>query len=326
MGKPVRPCFQSQSRCLLLTKVASIFCSSLTEDLRRLEQSLLRDSVSLKWSIEAMNLLKKMQVELLALFKKSKLPISYGAEEDWFDQYMKETATLLDFCNSLKSAVSGINRYRMVVELAIQKLSEDNSSSMMDAKNIEFNRLQRTHEKFVDVRVLRETLRGSGISLGDNKRQEKSMAVVMLAAKTTMIVLSLLLVSAMVSPVLIDIGIKDISQKVPQLKPCVELLTELIGQFRERIPRPGSGSGLLLVEHEMVDEAMGDLKAQMVGGRVEDRDKFLTSIELLRTRSVGLSEGVDRFDAVVDEVFEEVIKGRNEMLGILSDEPNRMVK
>ncbi|KAG1369964.1 protein BPS1, chloroplastic-like [Cocos nucifera] len=267
-----------------------------------------------------MSLLKKMQVELLVLFKKSKLPISYGAEEDWFDQYMKETATLLDFCNSLKSAVSGINRYRMVVELAIQKLGEDNSSSMVDVNNVEFERVHRAHERFLDAGVMKETSRlGSGISSGGNQVQVKSMAVVMLAAKTTMIVLSLLLISAMVSPVSIDMGNGDITHKVPQLKPCMELLTQLVGRFHERTPRPESGSGLALVEHEMVDEVVGDLKAQVVEGRIEDRERFLSGVELLRTRSAGLSEGVERFDAAVDEVFEEVMRGRNEMLGIFRD-------
>ncbi|XP_010930672.1 uncharacterized protein [Elaeis guineensis] len=269
-----------------------------------------------------MSLLKKMQVELLVLFKKSKLPISYGAEEDWFDQYMKETATLLDFCNSLKSAVSGINRYRMVVELAIQKLGEvDNSSTMADVNNIEFERVhRRNHEKLLDAGVMKETSRlGSGISSGGNQMQVKSMAVVMLAAKTTMIVLSLLLVSAMVSPVSIDMGNGDITHKVPQLKPCMELLTQLVGRFHERSPRPESGSGLALVEHEMVDEVVGDLRAQVVEGRVDDRERFLSGVELLRTRSAGLNEGVERFDAAVDEVFEEVMRGRNEMLGMFRD-------
>lgn len=320
MGRSVVPCFHSRSQFLLLTEDASLFCSSLTKDLKRLEQSLERDSVSLKWSVEAMSLLKRMQVELLVLFKKSKLPISFGAEEDWFDQYMKETATLLDLCNSLKSAVSGMNRHRMLVELAIQKLGEDNSSTMVDVNNIEFERLHTAHEKFLDDGAMRETLGlGSGSLLRGKERQEKSMAVVMLAAKTTMMVLSLLLMSAMVSPVSIDMGSGDISNKVPQLKPCVELLTELVGRFKEKTPRPESGSGLALVEHEMVDEVVGDLKAQVVEGRVDDREKFLSGVELLRTRSAGLSEGVERFDAVVDEVFEEVIRGRNEMLGMVRE-------
>jgi len=41
--------------------------------------------------------------------------------------------------------------------------------------------------------------------------------------------------------------------------------------------------------------------------------------ELLRARSGELREGVETFDCVLDEVFDEVIRGRNEMLGILRD-------
>lgn len=319
MRRSVFPCFQTRSQCLLLTEDASRFCSCLAKDLGMLEQSLARDSVSLKWSVRAMSLLKKVQVELLVLCKKSKLPISHGAEEDWFDRYMKETATLLDFCNSLKSAVSGINRYRVVVELAIQKLDEDNSSGMVDLDNIELERVHGAHEKFLDGVIKETSGPGSRISSGGNQIEVKSMAVVMLAANTTMIVLSLLLVSAMVSPVSIDVGNGVVGHEVPQLKPCMELLTQLVGRFHERTPRPKNGSGLALVEHLMVAEVVEDLKAQVVEGRVDDRERLLSGVELLRTRSAGLREGVERIDAAVDELFEEVMRGRNEMLGIYRD-------
>ena len=42
-------------------------------------------------------------------------------------------------------------------------------------------------------------------------------------------------------------------------------------------------------------------------------------VELLRARSGELREGVEMFACVLDEVFDEVIRGRNEMLGILRD-------
>lgn len=80
-----------------------------------------------------------MQIELLALFKKCKLRLN------WFNQYMQETAALLDFCNLLKSAISGINQYGMVVDLTIQKIVEGNPTCMIpleeqEAKNEVFLR------------------------------------------------------------------------------------------------------------------------------------------------------------------------------------------
>lgn len=324
MVKSVVLCFRpfslaGQNFCPLSTQDTCAFYSFLSEDLRRLEQSLAEGSVSLRWSVEAMNLLKRMQIKLLALFKKCKLPIAFGAEEDWFIQYMQETAALLDFCNSLKSAISGINRYRMVIDLTIQKIAQGNSVCMISLEDIDPRRAERKQASFLSARMVTETVSvGREIELQGNSKTDKSIAAVMLAAKCTMIVISALLVSAMVSPLSIDIGSEELTSKFPQLKQFVEMLTTLVVRFHERALKPKNGSRLILAEHEMVDIVVGDLKAQAVQGVVE-KEKFLMSAELLRTSSDELREGIEMFDAVVDEVFEVVIKGRNEMLGVFRD-------
>lgn len=299
------------------------FCSSLLEDLKRLEQALAEGSVSLRWSAEAMNLLKKMQVELLALLSKSQLPISYGAEEDWFDQYMKETEALLDFCNSLKSAVSGITRYRMAVDVAVPGLrdADPSSSSSVAVNRKELERVERERRSFLDVAAVKGTTRvANGVQKegggGGGDKHNESINVAMLAAKNTMTAVSQLLVSAIVSPVAIDMGS---SRGFPQLKPLAVALTALVGRFKERVPTPEGSSGVVLFEHEMVDRVVGDLKAQLAQGAAGGRERFLSGVELLRTRSDGLREGIQMLDAVLDEVFDEVIRGRDEMLGLFRD-------
>ncbi|WOL01529.1 hypothetical protein Cni_G10246 [Canna indica] len=317
MRKSALTCFRYRGQFPLLTEDASTFCSSLAEDLKRLELSLAKDSVSLKWSVEAMSLLKRMQVKLLALLKKSKLPISYGADEDWFEQYMQESSSLLDFCNSLKSAVSGINRYCMIVELAVHKLYEEKSFSMSRIDNYEFERLCKARgKKILDACVVKETLGlNNGAFFEENGGDEKSMSIVMFAARTTMIVLSWLLVSAMVSPIQLKFESRELSSSVPELKQCMEILMMLSGCFSKNI---GLNQGVCLVEHEMVNEAVEELQAQ-----VEEKEKgerFLNGLEKLRRRSFELKEGIDRFSTVVDEVFKEVIRGRNEMLDMFRNE------
>ncbi|CAL9058265.1 protein BPS1, chloroplastic-like [Musa acuminata AAA Group] len=291
------PCLRCQGLSSTpLTEDASTFCTSLTEDLKGLELSLAKDSISLRWFVEAMSVLKRMQVRLLALLKKSELPISYEAE-DWFDQYMQESASLLDFCNSMKSALSGINRSRMALELAVHKLSEDNEFGL--------ERLQKAHEEILDFRIEKERLglAKGGILLGGNGGDDKNMAIVMLAAKTTVTVLSWFMISAMISPVPVNMEDKELTSSIPELQQCMEMLT--------RISSLGIGREVALVEHEMVNEAVEELQAAE-----KNSHSFLSGLEKLRTRSFELKEGIERLGTVVDEVFEEAIRGRNEMLDI----------
>lgn len=314
-----RPFSLERSFCPLSTKDACAFYSFLSEGLRQLEQSLAEGSVSLRWSVEAMNLLKRMQIELLALFKKCKLPIAFRSEEDWFNQYMQETATLLDFCNSLKSAVSGINRYRMVIDLAVQKIAEGNLSCKISLEEVDLQRDGNQRQRFLAANAGAETVSvGREIGCQGSRKTDKSIDAVMLAARCTMIVVSVLLGSAIVSPVSIDIGSEELTSKFPQLKPFIEMLKALVVRFNERALKPKNGSGLVLSEHELVDSMVEKLKAQAEQGDTE-KEKILMSAELLRTRSDDLREGIERFDAVVDEVFEVVIRGRNEMLGVFRD-------
>lgn len=300
-----------------LKEDASMFLSSLTDGLARLDESLSKESVSLKWSIEAMNLLKNMQTDLLALFKKFNLPISIGSDEDWFDQYMQETAILLDFCNTLKAAISRYNWYCMIVDLTIQMLADDNPSKIVDFDKMEFNRMEKSQEWLFDMKVVNET-----VKVG-YKTSDKEMMLIMLATKTTMLVLSLILVSSMTSPVSVDTnGAEpgstngaDPGSRVQEVKPCFDLLSLIARKVGERF----ENAEITIVEHEMIAELLRDLKGQLVEGVAKDRVKFLKDLEKLRDKLNGLKEGVERFNSVVHEVFDEVIKGRNEMLGIFRD-------
>ncbi|KAJ0973184.1 hypothetical protein J5N97_021143 [Dioscorea zingiberensis] len=307
---------------------AATFFSSLSECLRKLEESLAESSVSLQWSIEAMNVLKKLQLDLLSLLKRSDLPIiSCGMEQDWFDHYMDVTITLLDLCNSIKSAMSATHRYRMAVGLAIESLSRsDDLSSRIATLNkiIECERSGREQQK---KRVLHARMMGDCTKTcnlmalkGCSKKHDKSLGIIILAAKSAMLVVSLLIVSAIVSPVSIEMeGERVFTSKFPELRMFKEMLVALVGRFRQKSLSPESGSRVVLVEHEMVDKVVGELKDQVVEGVVEDKERFQSGVELLRSKSAELSECVEMFDAVVDDVFNVVMRGRNEMLGVLKD-------
>ncbi|KAJ6820044.1 uncharacterized protein M6B38_399045 [Iris pallida] len=308
----VVPCFRPRDHCHpVLTEEARAFFSLLSEDLRTLERSLQAEggSVSLRWSAEAMNLLKRMQVELVALFKRSpQLPAPSAAEEGWLDQFMRETAALLDFCNSLKCLLSAVRRYRMAADLVAHKFAAEDVGSMNES---EFERLEKVR---VDVGVPRAATKESTVvGVGNG-----SIAAVMLAARATTASVSLILVSAVASPTPTTIDVV-VSGFPDQLRPFADTLRALTVRFREGVDV--SGPRFVLAEHEAVESAVGDLRARVVAGHHnKEREGFLRSVGLLGTSSAELREGVEMFDAAVDEVFDVVVRGRKEMLGMFRDE------
>jgi hypothetical protein len=297
-----------------LKEETSLFFSSLIDGLTRLDESLAKESVSLKWSTEAMSLLKKMQTDLLAIFKKFNMPIYLGSDEDWFDQYMQETAILLDFCNTLKAAISRFNRYCMIVDFTIQMFVEGNPLRIVDFDKMEFNKLEKGHEWVLDMKHVNETINVWYKNYSGNRKCDNEMVLIMLVTKTTMLVLSLILVSSMISPVSVDTNGAESGSRL-EVKPCFDLLSLIARKVSEKSEK----AKITIVEHEKVTELMRNLKGQLVGGEAKDREMLLKDLEKLRERSTGLKEGLESFNSVLHEVFDEVIKGRNEMLGIFRD-------
>lgn len=131
------------------------------------------------------------------------------------------------------------------------------------------------------------------------------MVVVTLVAKITTSILSMFVLQALTAPATVDSGgvrttIASAVGVVPELEPWCESLSLIHARF----PSPAA-----VAEHEKVATAVRDL----VNGKVDGGE------QLLRARSGELREGVEMFDCVLDEVFDEVVRGRNEMLGILRD-------
>uniref|UniRef100_A0A0E0MDJ4 Uncharacterized protein n=1 Tax=Oryza punctata TaxID=4537 RepID=A0A0E0MDJ4_ORYPU len=340
-------------RCQLLGGDTAAFCASLVDGLAQLESTLLREdvdgdggggggggAVSMRWCADAMRLVKRMQRELLVMFKKADVPVggatSYGGGGGdggcWFEHYMQETAALLDFCNAFKSAVSRLHRYCMVVDFAAQlgcpgagagggwlqeESCDDGASAIRD-------RLSDVRAAVSEAERLGRKIMSSssgGAAAGDD--DAGGMVVVMLVAKITMAVVSMFVLQALTSPI-VPLAADDDGHctlgraavvPVPELQPWRESLTVITDRFPRR---PG------VAEHERVAMVV---KSMMINTKMEEGEETKNGkqeqeddhVELLRTRSGELREGVEMFDCVLDEVFDEVIKGRNEMLGIFRD-------
>ncbi|XP_020573712.1 uncharacterized protein LOC110020082 [Phalaenopsis equestris] len=289
-------CYDQINSSRISSKDLDAFYYSYSEDLSQLSKSFSIGSISLNCSIEAMKILKKIQVELLILIKKSNLLICSGTEEgDWFSQYMKDSITMLDFCNSLKLAVSRIDRYRILVDIMINKLNKNYSSKIIEFES----------KKYSNFNTVEETIKQcEGISVEDESNN------------SIMVVVSVLLHSTIVSKVSIELGGCDLASRCPQLKPFIEMLSMLVREFNERDFVIKNGSGSELVEHDIVRRMMVDIQTQVMDG-IEDKERYLSSLKLLRTSLIELKEGIEKLDDAVDDVFDVVIKGRNEMMGVL---------
>lgn len=354
----------ARRRCQLLDSDTAAFCASLVDGLAQLESTLLREeddgdgggggggAVSMRWCADAMRLVKRMQRELLVMFKKADVPVgsavSYGGGGGggdgggcWFEHYMQETAALLDFCNAFKSAVSRLHRYCMVVDFAAQVgcagagaaaengggaggwwLEEEPGGD--DAGAIR-HRLSDVRAAVSEAeRLGRKIMSSSSGGGGAGDDDAGGMVVVMLVAKITMAVVSMFVLQALTSPIVplaadVDDGHCTLGRAaavpVPELQPWRESLSVITDRFPRR-PGVAEHERVAMVVKSMMINTKMEGEEETKNGKQEQEDDH---VELLRTRSGELREGVEMFDCVLDEVFDEVIKGRNEMLGIFRD-------
>jgi hypothetical protein len=274
-----------------------------------------------------MRLVRRMQRDLLAVFRSADAPVDCpggGAGDCWLEQYMQETAALLDLCNALKSAVARMHRYCMVVDFATQvegcraaAASLVTGTAAPEETEALFSSPDAVRCKLSDVRaVVNEAERlGRKILSGGGG----SVVLATLVAKITMAVVATSVLHALThtsppSPLYDeDVGAGGAHEcsstlaraAVPeQLRPWRESLSAINDRV---VALPASIS-----EHESVATAVRD----MIGGKMEGSEDH---VELVRVRSGELREGVETFDCVLDQVFDEVVRGRNEMLGIFRD-------
>ncbi|KAL6868179.1 hypothetical protein ACP4OV_015024 [Aristida adscensionis] len=331
--------------CQLLGGDMAAFCASLVEGLAHLESTLDHPggagagagSVSMRWCADAMRLVKRMQRELLAIFRKADVTVavvSCGAGAgagSWFEHYMQETAALLDFCNAFKAAVSRLHRYCMVVDFAAQVGRGGGAAvSLVGGWAPEPGHGQASPAAVLDTlsdvkaavteaeRLGRTLVSGAGAGRGD----DAGMVVVTLVAKITTSVVSMFVLQALTSPSPLAAGDGRPTlggAVVPELEPWRESLSLIHARFPVRAT---------VAEHEQVAMVVQDLmNAQTDAGggghggesHGDQQELVRRHVELLRARSGELREGIELFDCVLDEVFDEVIRGRNEMLGILRD-------
>ncbi|KAL6658263.1 hypothetical protein ACP70R_003849 [Stipagrostis hirtigluma subsp. patula] len=315
--------------CQLLGGDTAAFCASLVEGLAHLESTLDVDgggggggagAVSMRWCADAMRLVKRMQRELLAIFRKADVTVAVvsscggGAGKgagagDWFEHYMQETAALLDFCNAFKAAVSRLHRYCMVVDFAAQvggRAAGGDAAAVSlvggwapEPEPGQSPSPSTVRDKLADVKAAvteAERLGRTIISSAGGRGSDAGMVVVTLVAKITTSVVSMFVLQALTSPSPLDAGDGRPTALgcavVPELEPWRESLSLIHARFPSRAT---------VAEHEQVAMVVQDLINAQMESHGDQQEVVRRHVELLRARSGELREGVEMFACVLDE-------------------------
>ncbi|XVE60799.1 hypothetical protein DITRI_Ditri05aG0156000 [Diplodiscus trichospermus] len=313
MGGVFLSCFHQ----LLLREKPSTFTNvdqtvrvfaSFVNDIQKLEASLAENSLSLQWCTDVVNLLRKIHFHLLCFVPKFKATM-LRESVNCIEEYMKESLILLDFCNNLKSAISEMNRYRLVIDVAAEKLTTASSKN-------EIQRLERESKKLYGVE------KGKILSLFNQempKTKSKDVHVrVIHAVKGTTSILCLLLFSTIFYPVAIEVD-DQLYTNFAQLKLFSISVRNLVCSFNEGLegidkkwPKP------VLVENKMVESTVFHIKNEASRRPDIDEDNYLMSVDLLKNNSKALKEGLEMFESAVTELFEEAVKGRKKVLAMIT--------
>jgi hypothetical protein len=273
-------------------------------------------SISLQWCSEATNLLRKMHSQLLLFYEKSEVPSSWDCI-NILDVYMEEALHLLDLCNSLSSAISWMGRYRLTVDLAVRKFCDDEIPDVATIK-AEIERLENESKKIcgVEKRKYKNMFKTAAMAETKSKnRHHHSTIRFIYAVKSTIDVMGMLLFSAILYPVS-DIGeYEEVYRGFPQLKFFSASLGKLVGCCLKGKDCTRS----VLVENMVIEKAVLDIKEEVLKGEEgADQGRLRKSIDLLKRSTLALKEGMEMFEALVNELFAEVENGRDKLLAMVN--------
>ncbi|KMT20076.1 hypothetical protein BVRB_1g000950 [Beta vulgaris subsp. vulgaris] len=313
MAKVFLTCF-APFKPLFSDEVAVGLFSSMVIDLQRLLKSLEENPLSLRWCSEAMTVIRKTHTHFLLDFKRSKVMASWEVV-CMLDEYMSASLDLLDLCNLLKSAISGLDRYRMMIDFMVTRL---NDATFSTTKNkIELERLEReNYNKFFDVKKLREmNLNKERVS--KVKLKTRTNMHVLQAIRSTMCIVSLFIFCSILHP--IPVRIDDGFYAGMNLDSSSDCIQKLITSLGEKFRNAQGLRKPVLLENEMIEDAFAEFKGHVSSREVSvDEGKRAKSLEILKKSSMALKEGLDLLDCEVNELFENVIEGRKRVINLIN--------
>ncbi|XP_031116076.1 uncharacterized protein LOC116019860 isoform X1 [Ipomoea triloba] len=285
--------------------------ASLGADIRSLQRSLEENELSLQWCNEAVALLKKMHAMLVVLFENAKPPLSWsGMSSNHLDEYMDESLDILELCNMLKSAASGIDRYCLMIGFALKDMQsgEDDSLSLHEIQKPELG-----SNKVSEIERWRNiNMHNPGIT--KLKFKDSSFSVIY-ALRSAMNIISLILLYAFRCP--IPKEHEKLHCLNPQLKPFMDSVKDLTSCFEQKRQMPAENLRAGFLEYDLMEKAVDELRAQLNKEMAAEEENLQASRRLVEQKSMALKAGLMVFQSEIIQLFEAAVRGRNKLIQMI---------
>lgn len=183
-----------------------------------------------------------------------------------------------------------MSRYRLIVEFSVKMLC--------DHHELPDERLEKGSEKLYGVERWKDVINFSKICSPKTKAKIANSRVVY-AVKAIMGVVYMLIFCVILVSVKLDHQEFD---QLPQLKPISASLQNLVSVLSKRLDEMKNESRLVLFECKMIEREFLGLKDEV----------------LMQSSCMALKDGLELFDNAVNELFEEVINGRDKLLALFN--------
>ncbi|BFI03409.1 hypothetical protein MPTK1_1g03570 [Marchantia polymorpha subsp. ruderalis] len=322
----------------LYTEDVTNFFSTLSKGLDNLEKAVSSDGLSFSFLGMAIDLLRSTHSGALLVTEKLRLPASCKGEE-WLNEYMDETVKLLDVCNVLKVGVSGLEHYQNLVDVAVRGLEAaimfrhqgPRAMHALNACKQEMARIENEHKILMEHKIESEG-RLTVNNLGDKHVENKFVKWngfwgVLFAMKITSSYICRLLLSAIVyagpNP---SLNFETVAVRVPWTNSLVRL-QQRVNDEVSKTRNVRKCTTMLSHEMEFVETTLAEVRSHIPTSlrgptlplpNTEGLEKIRQRVSALKQLLQKFQTGVEAIDWHVNDLFDEIVEGRNKLLNIVN--------
>lgn len=272
--------------------------TSFTNEIKNLQLSLSKNSLTLQWCVQAMTSLKKLHSEFrLVILEKSKVPCTW-INDNLLNLYMKESLNIMELCNMLKSSSFKINMYHLIVDATIKNLNNYEAVICQYAINCTKGQQENSYSRNATKGLLFKFDCRIGV---------------------VMSLLSYILLSVFLYPTK-NYKLEEVDRICCNSSPTKSFrdsINELATEFQRKFCKDGEKWMIGFPEYEEMEKAIMQVKEKLKRGYGEDEEEIKKNKDVMLQKSKALKAGLEKFESQVNLVFEEVLKGRNKLLHMI---------
>eukprot|EP01018_Ginkgo_biloba_P011222 Gb_22842 [translate_table: standard] len=292
------------------------FESALTERLKKLKA---KDLISLAWTHEAMEVLSATHMDLKSLILHLQFPATQW-DANWVDEYLDDSANLLDICLALNAEISKLEQAQLLVlhVLHVLEFSPMSSDKLFRAKDslqdlMEQTQPKRMKGKTENYSVLLQSF-SKNFQLGRMKSSAKGM--VLMRSLYAVKAMSIFVCSAVASvlwgsaALLMD---TRVSENLLWSASFMGLQKEISEKLKSELGKDGCVR--VVKELQRLDAAVGNVYSMLAD--VPNGKEAKRAVEELQKSAELVGQGLDPLHKQFNHFFQIVVNGRNALLDCL---------